>query len=196
MRRDCGPRPPASSCHGEQARRVRKLEPPGVPLPTQRQTSDSPHFALCTWSRPVNRPTTAATIAGRPAAPIGAGAGVATVKTVNSVGAGETPAYAPLVPTFSPYTAESAAAVRLAWRWTLAAFASLVTLLVGAPLARNWYVGAAIEPRQAEMTLIDGGAVFVQRRGAGDWVMAKQDDQLAPGDVLRTAANSRAFVRL
>jgi hypothetical protein len=104
--------------------------------------------------------------------------------------------YTPLVPTFSPYTADAAAAVRLVWRWTLAAFASLVILAVGGPLVRSWYVGAAVEPRGTEMALIDGGAVFVQRRGAGDWVMAKPDDQVAPGDVLRTAANSRAFLRL
>jgi hypothetical protein len=104
--------------------------------------------------------------------------------------------YTPVVPTFSPHTADAAAAVRLAWRWTLAAFAFLVLLVVGGPLARNWYVGAAIEPQPAQMMSIDGGIVFVQRRGAGDWVMAKPDDQIAPGDALRTAANSRAFLRL
>ncbi len=105
-------------------------------------------------------------------------------------------AYTPLVPTFSPYTSDGTTAVRLAWRWTLIAFAALVILATGGPLVRNWYVSAATEPRKAEMTLIDGGVVFVQRRGAGDWLMARPDETVAPGDVLRTAANSRAFLRL
>ena len=117
-----------------------------------------------------------------PVGPAGAGGAAAT--------------YTPLVPSFSPFTSSAEAAVRLAWRWTVTAFAALVVLVVGGPLARNWYVSAAIEPRPTEMTLIDGGVVFLQRGGAGDFLMARPDEPVKPGDVLRTAGNSRAFLRL
>ena len=123
-----------------------------------------------------------------PVSPAALGAGTAS--------AAQSAAYTPLVPTFSPYTSDAGAAVRLAWRWTLIAFAALVALATGGPLLRNWYVGAATEPRTAQMMLIDGGVVFIQRHGTGDWLMAKPDEAVAPGDVLRTAANSRGFVRL
>ncbi|MBI3974749.1 MAG: FecR domain-containing protein [Chloroflexi bacterium] len=103
--------------------------------------------------------------------------------------------YTPVVPTFSPYTSSSESAVRLAWRVTLAAFILFVVLVVGVPLAGNWYVNAAIEPRSSEVTPIDG-VVFVQRRGGGDWLMANPDERIAPGDALRTAPNARAFVDL
>jgi len=103
--------------------------------------------------------------------------------------------YAPLVPTFSPHTADAAAAVRLAWRVTVLALSVLVVVAVGAPLAQRWYVNSAIEPRPAELTSIDG-IVFIRRQGTRDWVAAGPDLQVSPGDTLRTAANARAFVQL
>lgn len=103
--------------------------------------------------------------------------------------------YAPLVPTFSPHTADAAAAVRLAWRVTVLALSVLVVVAAGAPLAQRWYVNSAIEPRPAELTSIDG-IVFIRRQGTRDWVAAGPDLQVSPGDTLRTAANARAFVQL
>jgi hypothetical protein len=103
--------------------------------------------------------------------------------------------YAPLVPTFSPYTADAGAAVRLAWRVTLLAALTLLVVVVGGPLARNWYVNSAIEPRPAELTSIDG-VVFIRRQGSRDWITAGPDVQVQPGDTVRTAANARAFVQL
>jgi hypothetical protein len=103
--------------------------------------------------------------------------------------------FTPLVPTFSPYTGDAQAAVRLAWRLTLAAFGILVALAVGGPAAWRWYVGAAIEPRPSTVATIDG-TVFLRRQGVGDWVMAKPDEQVRPGDVVSTAPNSRAFLQL
>jgi hypothetical protein len=103
--------------------------------------------------------------------------------------------YPPLIPTFSTYTASAPAAVRLTWRATIAASALLAVLVVGGPALRRWYVGSAVESRPAQMTSIDG-VVFVRRQGTGDWLMAKPDERVDPGDVLRTAANARAFVRL
>ncbi|MGH2355799.1 MAG: FecR domain-containing protein [Chloroflexota bacterium] len=112
-----------------------------------------------------------------------------------AVGARQPSGYTPLVPTFSPYTTDPQAAVRLAWRVTVGACLALVALLVGGPLARNWYVGAAVEPRAAKMMPIDG-VVFVRRQGTGDWLAARPDEQIAPGDLVRTAENARAFVTL
>ena len=106
------------------------------------------------------------------------------------------PGYVAAVPTFSPYTPDAAAAVRLAWRVIAAAFITLLVLAIGLPLARNLYVDSAIEPRPALVTAIDGGVIFVQRRGANEWVAARPEEQVVPGDTLRTAANARAFVRL
>lgn len=79
---------------------------------------------------------------------------------------------------------------------TLAACTALALLVVGTPIVRRWYVGTAVESRPAQMASIDGGVVFVRRQGAGDWLMARPDERVEPGDVLRTAANARAFVKL
>ena len=103
--------------------------------------------------------------------------------------------YAPLVPTFSPHTANAAAAVRLAWRVTGLALVALLIVAVGGPLVQRWYVNSAIEPRPAELTSIDG-IVFIRRQGTRDWTAAGPDLQVSPGDTLRTAANARAFVQL
>jgi len=103
--------------------------------------------------------------------------------------------YAPLVPTFSPHTADAHAAIRLAWRAVLGATALLVAFLIGGPLARSWYVGTAIEPRSAEATSIDG-IVYLRRQGAREWTTAGSEVTVQPGDTLRTAANARAFVEL
>ena len=103
--------------------------------------------------------------------------------------------YTPLVPTFSPYTHDAAGAVRVAWRVTLGTFLLLVVLAVGIPLTRNWYVNAAVEPREARIRPIDG-VVFLRRQGIGDWLAVSSEDKVAPGDVLRTAENARAFVTL
>lgn len=103
--------------------------------------------------------------------------------------------YTPLVPTFSPYTSEAGGAIRLAWRVTLGAFLLLAALVTGIPVARNWYVNAAIEPRGAFTTPIDG-VVFLRRQGTGDWLAARPDEKIVPGDVIRTAQNARAFVTL
>ncbi|HEU5315772.1 MAG TPA: hypothetical protein VFX49_06645, partial [Chloroflexota bacterium] len=108
---------------------------------------------------------------------------------------GGTQRYAPLVPTFSPYTADAGAAVRLAWRVTLVAAVALVVLVVGGPALRSWYVGSATEPRTADLTTIDG-VVFLRRDGAREWQPAGPDTRVGPGDTLRTAANARAFVQL
>ncbi len=110
-------------------------------------------------------------------------------------GAAPLPGYPALAPTFSPFTADPQAALRLAWRVTLAAFATFMALLIGLPLARSWYVNSAIEPRLSAMMPIDG-VVYVRRNGLGDWVTARPSENLAVGDVLRTAANARAFVTL
>jgi hypothetical protein len=83
----------------------------------------------------------------------------------------------------------------LAWRVTLLAAAALLALVIGGPLAWTWYVGAASEPRPAQMNAIDG-VVFVRHGGSRDWVMAKPEEAIAPGDYLRTAANARAFIEL
>ncbi len=107
---------------------------------------------------------------------------------------GAPPRYAPLVPTFSPYTADGSAAVRLAWRVTLLAAAALLAVAIGGPLLHAWYVSSATEPRSAELTTIDG-VVFFKRDGARDWQPAGPDTRFSPGDTLRTAANARAFVR-
>jgi hypothetical protein len=111
------------------------------------------------------------------------------------VGSSAAPGYAPLVPTYSPYTSDPRAAVRLAWRVMLGSFAVLVALLIGGPLARNWYVSAAVESRSGEMDPIDG-VVFLRRQGTGDWFEARPDEVVNAGDVLRTAQNARAFVTL
>lgn len=103
--------------------------------------------------------------------------------------------YTPLVPTFSPYTSDAAAALRVAWRVTLGSLVLLVALVVGVPLARNWYVNAAVEPREARARPIDG-VVFLRRQGVGDWLASRADEHVATGDVLRTAENARAFVTL
>jgi hypothetical protein len=103
--------------------------------------------------------------------------------------------YTPLVPTFSPYTNSAAGAVRVAWRITLGTFLLLVVLVVGIPLTRNWYVNAAVEPREARIRAIDG-VVFLRRQGIGDWLAVSSDDKVAQGDVLRTAENARAFITL
>jgi hypothetical protein len=114
---------------------------------------------------------------------------------VAGVGPPATTGYTPLVPSFSPYTSDAAAAVRIAWRVTLGAFVVLVALIVGVPLARNWYVNAAVEPRIGQVRPING-VVFLRRQGVGDWLAAHPEDTVAPGDVLRTAQNARAFVTL
>src|SRR5688572_20184781 len=108
--------------------------------------------------------------------------------TASDTRLGAAPRYAPLVPTFSPYTAEAGAAVRLAWRLTVCAALLLVAIVVGVPLLRGWYVNSATEPRTAHLTTIDG-VVFVRRDGARDWQPAAPDTRLEPGDSLRTAAN-------
>lgn len=103
--------------------------------------------------------------------------------------------YAPLVPSFSPYTADATSSISLAWRVTLLSLVVLILLSVGGPAAWHWYTGTAIEPRATEMMAIDG-VVFLRRQGARDWTSASQTDQIYPGDTIRTAANARAFVRL
>ena len=103
--------------------------------------------------------------------------------------------YTPLVPNRSPYTSDPAEAVRIAWRVLVGALALLVVVVVGVPLARNWYVGAAVEPREARTRPIDG-VVFLRRQGTDFWVAAGPDEKVTPGDVLRTAQNARAFVTL
>jgi hypothetical protein len=108
---------------------------------------------------------------------------------------GATQRYAPLVPTFSPYTADARAAVRLAWRVTLLSAAALAIIVVGGPALRSWYVGSATEARTAGLTAIDG-IVFLRREGAREWQPAGPDTHVGPGDTLRTAANARAFVQL
>jgi ferric-dicitrate binding protein FerR (iron transport regulator) len=105
------------------------------------------------------------------------------------------PGYPALTPTFSPFTADPQAALRLAWRVMLAAFATFMALLIGIPLARSWYVNSAIEPQSSAMRPIDG-VVYIRRNGLGDWVAARPSETLAVGDVLRTAANARAFITL
>ncbi len=110
-------------------------------------------------------------------------------------GTGPASGYTPLVPSFSPYTSEAGAAVRVAWRVTIGAFVILTALLIGGPLARRWYVNAAIEPQRAVMTPIDG-VVFLRRQGVGDWLATRPDEKIVPGDVIRTAPNARAFVTL
>lgn len=103
--------------------------------------------------------------------------------------------YTSLVPTVSRRTASAAGAVRLAWQTTILAFIAFTVVVIGAPVLGNMYVRSAIEPRPAHMTALDG-VVFVQRLGTGDWLMVKPEEQIAPGDVVRTASNARAFVRL
>lgn len=103
--------------------------------------------------------------------------------------------YAPLVPTFSPYTADATAALRLAWRVIALASFTLVLLAVGVPLAYHAYVGSAIEPRSAEVTSIDG-VVFLRKQGSREWSVAGPDATIGPGDTLRTAGNARAFFQL
>ena len=85
--------------------------------------------------------------------------------------------------------------MRVAWRITLGTFLLLVVLVVGVPLTRNWYVNAAVEPREARIRAIDG-VVFLRRQGIGDWLAVSSDDKVAQGDVLRTAENARAFITL
>ncbi|MGI8423656.1 MAG: FecR domain-containing protein [Chloroflexota bacterium] len=108
---------------------------------------------------------------------------------------GAAPRYAPLVPTFSHHTADAGAAVRLAWRLTLISAATLVIVLVGAPLLRSWYVNSATESRSSGLTTIDGVA-SIKRDGSREWQPAGPDTRVEPGDTLRTAANARAFVQL
>lgn len=103
--------------------------------------------------------------------------------------------YAPLVPTFSLYTASAPDAVRLAWRTVVLGLALLVAVIVGGPAVRNWYINSAIEPRSAAITLVDGVS-YLRRAGARDWIVAQSDSALVPGDTLRTGANARTFVRL
>ncbi len=108
---------------------------------------------------------------------------------------GSPPRYAPLVPTFSPYTADARSALRLAWRVLALASVTLLVLLVGGPLAYHAYVTSAIEPRSAEVTSIDG-VVFIRKQGAREWGVAGPDVRVGPGDTLRTAGNARAFFQL
>jgi hypothetical protein len=109
--------------------------------------------------------------------------------------AGTSGGYAPLVPTFSPYTASATDAVRLAWRVTVLAFAAFAALVIGGPAAQRWYVSSAIEPRPAQLTSIDG-IVFLRKNGSRDWAVAGPDAEISPGDTLRTAANARGFLQL
>ena len=102
--------------------------------------------------------------------------------------------YAPFVQPHSAYTATVDDASRIAWRVTLASGLILLTVLVGGPLVRNWYVGWAIESRGATMRSIDS-VVFVQRQGNGDWVVARTNEDLDEGDVIRSAINARAFIQ-
>jgi hypothetical protein len=103
-------------------------------------------------------------------------------------------AYAPFVQSYSAYTATVQDASRIAWRVTIASGLILLTLLVGGPIVRSWYVGWAIELRGATMRSIDS-VVFVQRQGVGDWVVAQTNEDLDEGDVIRTAVNARAFMQ-